>query len=348
MKRLQNMLPALLAAGTLAVGSAFAAPTFVEGVGISGGWYDVNKKTKYINAMGSIPWQYYVGYEGFVMSEVVDTKLCWAAAASNSLQWWQDRKGNVPAGTPNGNARTAEIMPYMAQLQIYQTFTSSWYDYGGTVEQGWNWWFNGGTLANYGGSYKGNNNGGYWKDMGFTVDEANIASTRLFTSHTFPWDEAMTSLETCRAVITDYIDSGYGTTLTLRANNGEGGAHAITLWGYDYDNDNNLILLLTDSDDEAHGLFAKQLTFRTEVTAAGVTQYLLGLDNPTNYTADSSLLAASETLDYNADNSIVYSVHALTAPYAVAGGAEGIPEPATPALLLLAGSAALARRRRQA
>lgn len=52
------------------------------GVNAQSGWYDANKR-----------------FDG------VDDYLCWAAAASNVLSWWQDRNAElaIASGAPLGN-----------------------------------------------------------------------------------------------------------------------------------------------------------------------------------------------------------------------------------------------------
>lgn len=76
----------------LAVGCAHAASytQWVQGVSKTSGWTDYNKSS----ASG----------DG-------DDNLCWAAAASNVINWWQNRY-QTPAAAPKGEA-------------IWSTFKSS-------------------------------------------------------------------------------------------------------------------------------------------------------------------------------------------------------------------------------
>ena len=191
MKRLTTLLVALPPFSFCI--SAHAAPVFIEGVSESGGWYDVNKKTQWSdwpkpNALtpAQRPWQW--------VNLPADNSMCWAAAGANTLQWWQDRYGNVPAGTPNGLADTTTIngLQNISQLQIYQTICTNWTDGGSHVEQAWNWWFNGGSLSDvaFPGSTQLNNenSGGYWKALGRSVtlldngsyDTSNLCKTYAF------------------------------------------------------------------------------------------------------------------------------------------------------------------------
>lgn len=149
-----------------------ATPVFLENVSESSGWYDCNKKTKWKWGSGSItdrPSGYYSP------DNPVDSLLCWAAAASNVLQWWQDTRSDLSPTVPNGKSSTYGNMPEACQLRVYQTLTTSWTDKGGSVEQAYNWWFNGGMLpsAFYGTDSTirdaPSSEGGYWKELNLTV-----------------------------------------------------------------------------------------------------------------------------------------------------------------------------------
>lgn len=135
---LSSALAALFLPGTL-----HAAPVFLENVSESGGWYDCNKKTKWtwgtkphptnpLNPpVSARPTEWlYLPY---------DQNICWAAAASNVLQWWQDTRSNLKSTTPNGKSATYDVMPQVAQLAIYQTISTNWTNSGGSVEQAYNW-----------------------------------------------------------------------------------------------------------------------------------------------------------------------------------------------------------------
>lgn len=241
---------------------ALAAPVFIEGVSETGGWYDVNKKTKWNdwpkpNALSPAqrPWQW--------VNLPADNAMCWAAAGANTLQWWQDRYGNLPAGTPNGTAETTSIngLQNIAQLEIFQTICKHWSDGGSHVEQAWNWWFNGGSLhsTSFPGSTKlsDENSGGYWKDLGRTVtlrENASYDTSKLCETYAFYADPNET--DNFKNTIKSYIDRNYGTALSL---SGLEGGHAVTLWGYEETGD-GLVLYLTDSDDYKYELFKQVVT----------------------------------------------------------------------------------------
>lgn len=257
--------PFLIPVFSLLALPATAAPVFIEGVSESGGWYDVNKKTKWnewpkANPLtpATRPWQW--------VNLPTDYSMCWAAAGANTLQWWQDRYGNVPAGIPDGNADSTNIngLQNISQLQIYQTICTHWTDGGSHVEQAWNWWFNGGMLHET--SFPGStqltgNGGGYWKDLGFTCTQnpnASYDTSKLCETYPFWHEPAQT--DNFKNVIKSFIDRNYGTALSLSGN----GGHAVTLWGYEETPEHGLVLYLTDSDDYYYGLFKQAVIVSDE------------------------------------------------------------------------------------
>ncbi|MBQ9758145.1 MAG: PEP-CTERM sorting domain-containing protein [Opitutales bacterium] len=321
---------------------AFATPVFIEGVSESGGWYDVNKKYRWNDWPTTGYWQNgtYVapGIPPAWSTLPRDSAMCWAAAGSNILQWWQDRVGVPAANTsvPNGLAATASVngLQYVSQLQIYQTICSNWTDGGSHVEQAWNWWFNGGMLSTV--SFPGSttltgttSSGGYWKELDRTCtqyENASYDTSKLCETYAF-WSEPTKEAE-FTGLIKRYIDNDYGTTLSL---SGAGG-HAITLWGYEETAANGLVLYLTDSDDYKHGLFKQAVKMNDE-----------------GYLCLSSVDGEEER--YAAYNSAtgtglyISEIQALTVPF---DAAAPVPEPS--AFGLLAGTlalAALSRRRRK-
>lgn len=313
--------------------TASASPVFVRNVSETGGWYDVNKKVMWndwplekpnwwTDPTPTKPAEYY--------TQPTDSLMCWAAAASNILQWWQDTRTDVPDTVPNGYAATYKAMPQVAQLSIYQALTHSWSNGGGQVEQAWNWWFNGGMLPDIYFSTSSQleataaYTGAYWSDLGLVFDSAEISSP-LFQSYSF-WSEGdMRYEERFSGIIKSYIDNNWGTTLTLRS---ETGAHAITMWGYDIDAAGDLVLYLTDSDDYAIGMYRQAL----KMSEHGEL-YLDGIDSETaRYAYDPENFTGWE----------LTTIHGLTAPL----GSRTIPEPAA-ALLSIGGCCMLAWKRRR-
>lgn len=93
-----RLLPVAFLALSLLPEPSCATPVFLENVSESGGWYDCNKKAKWDwgSKPGSIDPSIQVPVRPPEYSSLpVDSQLCWAAAASNVLQWWQVRDDRI-------------------------------------------------------------------------------------------------------------------------------------------------------------------------------------------------------------------------------------------------------------
>lgn len=333
-------------AGLSLLATAYAAPTFVSGVTESSGWYDCNKRAGWVWEGGKTPPQFY--------SYVVDdSKLCWAHAASNILQWWQDKQPSnlIPNGTPNGLASTATPYTassglvgstktyydtlYVQQLAIFQDMVANWGNVGGSTKQAYNWFFNGGNIP---GSQSGpisSESGAYWSDLGLTMNADGVTSP-LFTSETFSDNFQRPYVYN---TLQSYVDQSYGITLSIFVNmkDTEGnislGRHAITMWGYEMDGE-DMIVYLTDSDDLKHTLFKQKVS-----VADNNYVYLTSLDGE-NAVYDASWEASFDDEVVQFNGAQLYEVQALTAPIL------NVPEPSSSILTLLGGLVLLRRRRR--
>lgn len=149
-----------------------------------------------------------------------DDKMCWAAAASNILEWtgW----GNVVGDTD----------------QIFEYFQDKWSNAGGLSYYGWQWWFTGDNYhqGDTGWAQETENGGGFWSS------EYDFDNFIAFTSN----DEYAMNWAAF------FLENGYGTVLSL-TNDITDAKHAITLWGYGVD-DSNIWIEITDSDDGFYGL----------------------------------------------------------------------------------------------
>lgn len=320
--------------------TVYAVPVFLENVSESGGWYDCNKKTKWTwgtkpdpnNSLNppvsARPLEYY--------NLPMDDQLCWAAAASNVLQWWQDTRSDLAPTTPNGKSATYGVMPQVAQLSIYETFAKNWTNEGGCVEQAYNWWINGGMLNTY--VYPSTSStsepGGYWKELGMTVPSSptgGAADTPLFNSYNFHDGNTKSDIY---QTLQNSINRNWGTTLSIGK---EGSGHAITMWGYDMDADGNLIAYLTDSDDHKLGLFRQKVIVNryTENDYTFCDIYLTSLEGEADvYSNIYEELGLTGTM--------LGEVQSFTAPL----GDLRVPEPAAGVLSLCGLFLSLCRRRR--
>ena len=279
-----RLLPAAFLALSLLPETSCATPEFLENVSESGGWYDCNKKTKWKWGDGSIsdrPSGYYNP------DNPVDNQLCWAAAASNVLQWWQDTRSDLAPTTPNGKSSTYDNMPEACQLRIYQTISKYLSNAGGSVEQAYNWWFNGGMLSTtaYPTGSTTSAPGGYWQELGLTVPPSitgGAVDNPLFTGYGF--HSGNTKNEVYQMLM-ESINNNWGTTLTIGE---DGRGHAITMWGYDMDVDGSLIVYLTDSDDYKLGMFRQKViinNYKDEYEFLHCDIYLTSLEGEETYTA---------------------------------------------------------------
>ena len=149
-----------------------------------------------------------------------DDLMCWAAAASNVLEWagWHE----------SGLTNTDQIFGY---------FQDHWTDAGGRMKFGWDWWFDG--------TYDGP---GTWS-------HPDVAGGGFYPTANFgeffrqSWNPSGSL-----SVIDDYLHDGYGTVLGLY---GGSTGHAITVWGFEFDPDSADYytgIYVTDSDDSEYGL----------------------------------------------------------------------------------------------
>lgn len=153
-------------------------------------------------------------------SNTEDDNMCWAAAASNALEWtgW---------GKVTGLVTTDDMFAY---------FQDHWTDAGGLMEFGWGWWFDG-TNASQGWSGWSQvdvSGGGFYPESSFS----NYYSRQWYDPY------AMSSID-------EFMRAGSSVTLGVY---GPGG-HAITCWGFNYNPDDPTDyygIWVTDSDDSKY------------------------------------------------------------------------------------------------
>lgn len=222
---------------------------FAEGVSIESGWYDVNKKGRGSNG---------------------DINMCWAASASNIIQWWQDRyvaAGNeLPEQAVTGVGETYE-------LALMEVFHQQWNnEAGGHVVEAVPWYFEG---VNYGvtaspGSQAyplPGSTGGYFKDVwpeiyphlyheySYMFDMYKGLYTGCFNNYSL-WgnNSNLTGEDRLRyftQLVVDFIDRGIASLTVSLSPTLHTLHHATTLWGYEIDHETGLLtrIWITDSDD---------------------------------------------------------------------------------------------------
>ncbi|MCI6980807.1 MAG: IdeS/Mac family cysteine endopeptidase [Akkermansia muciniphila] len=266
-----------------------------------------------------------------------DSELCWAAAASNLIQHWQDYyygkhdDGKTPPNGLNGNNYTS---PTGTQyLAVFDAFRDNWEDAGGLAGYGFQWWFLGKDKVAADASdnlEKNADSAGYYQGI-FTGTTPCYVQQELLTAA----ERGNLSQEACFRKTMDAAlgKAGQGVSLGIYIadENGEiGSGHAITCWGYETDADGKLsAIYITDSDDRYYGA----TKVRVEVDADGSlmlnsydlasynfnqkSKYFIGLmeyiDTPASIAQKSADLTSSIT------NGVVSSNTCLTKAYSGTG-----------------------------
>ena len=226
---------------------------FAEGVSQSSGWYDVNKMAAGANG---------------------DTMMCWAAAASNMIQWWQDRYVaagySLPASAvtgPGTKTHSGTGFSRCYELALMDVFHSQWtnLERGSQSDYAISWYFegklNGGNNASN--QAKPTTSGGYFSSVWSSIyrelyhDYEDGALpwmyydlyTTCFNNYSL-WGSK--SGNECLLDFSNYIVEFMGRGIaSLTIQPGSAALHAVTLWGYELDKASGLVtrIWLTDSDD---------------------------------------------------------------------------------------------------
>ncbi len=230
---------------------------FAEGVTLTSGWYDVNKKADGANG---------------------DINMCWAAASANMIQWFQDRYKaagkTLPAGAVDGPGVTSYTNYGPYELELMNVFLTQWDNSrGGHMEQAIPWYFEGklygGEYASAGTQATPKSSGGYWSSVwssvepyiyrGYKHDLFPTEYPNMYTycyNNYYIWGNGSGLTGTDRlAKFTELVVQSFkrgiaSLTISLSSNISSL-HHATTLWGYEIDNSTRLLtrVWLTDSDD---------------------------------------------------------------------------------------------------
>ena len=217
---------------------------FAEGVTLTSGWYDVNKFKE--------------GNNG-------DIQMCWAASASNIIQWWQDRYvahgGTLPSTAINGPSTKTYSTGCKYQLAVMDMFHSEWDNsLGGYVYHAVPWYFEGvnhGANASY--CAKPLTSGGYFSSAWNSYAVYNEYTDYGYTSDCgvyYNWGNGtnLTGTERLKKFsdfVVEFIDRGMVSLTVAESATLASNHHAVTLWGYEIDKASGLLtrVWLTDSDD---------------------------------------------------------------------------------------------------
>ncbi len=216
--------PLTLSSGSGLVSTWTQGITFNANGTVSGGYYDVNKN-----------WN-------------DDNDLCWAAAASNMLAWWQNMYGTA--------AYANSSVPTDVQ-DIFDTFKLYWNDVGGNAHVGCSWW-----LCGY--AYEDENvkagTAGYYSNH-YSQSTIEYATDRI--------NLAGTSASEVGDLIASYLEQGSALSISVHKYEGWGeftSGHALTLWGITQDEETGYLtsIHVTDSDDNRDGMFTIELVYNSE------------------------------------------------------------------------------------
>ena len=229
---------------------------FAEGVSTSSGWYDVNKLKQ--------------GGE--------DINMCWAASASNIIQWWQDRyvaAGNtLPAGAVTGPGTKEYPEGYKYNLALMELYRDLWWNgKGGGTDHGVIWYFEGrnvqkyaedGTIAQPNSSTSGGYYSSVWNEILpkvyheyksdlFPSEFSDLISKEFNNYYIWGNGSGLTGdarLKKFSDLVVEFIDRGV-VSLVISLNSNGGLLHATTLWGYEIDKATGMLtkVWITDSDD---------------------------------------------------------------------------------------------------
>lgn len=227
---------------------------FAEGVSQSSGWYDVNKMAAGANG---------------------DTMMCWAAAASNMIQWWQDRYvaagGTLPYGAVTGAGtqyHSGTGFGRCYELALMDVYHSQWtnLERGSQPDYAISWYFegklNGGNNASN--QAKPTTSGGYFSSIWSSI------YPKLYHEYedgALPWmyQDLYTTCynnyslwgsksgNECWLEFSNYVTTFIGRGIaSLTIQPGSLALHAVTLWGYEIDKTSGLVtrIWITDSDDQ--------------------------------------------------------------------------------------------------
>ena len=230
---------------------------FAKGVTQSSGWSDVNKKG---------------------MGDNGDINMCWAAASSNMIQWWQDRyvdAGNtLPSTAVNGpgTKNYGSFGPY--ELALMEIYHDQWDNSkGGHPEEAIPWYFEG---KLYGGEYASSGsqaypltNGGYFSSVWSSIEPHIYRGYKheLFPSqypnmYTYCYNnyylwgngsgfQGEARLREFTELVVEAFNHGIAAMTVSLSENIASLHHAVTLWGYEIDKSTGLLtrVWISDSDD---------------------------------------------------------------------------------------------------
>ena len=327
---------------------AFANEYWVDGVSVAnGGWVDQDKdRSPEYNKYGP-------GYFNNDR-ETGDGFLCWAASATDILTWWHELNPGAQAMNPEA--------PH-EQGEIWQLFKSNYFNDSGSASAGIEWYMNGlTTIVEPTPRKNPPSQGGYFQDLVVDVQNYDI---RQFDPAYFEYEGELwynfeydgPKVDVYLAIsqkMVELFQDGY--IISLGVSSEYGDKHATTLWGIKTDDAGYLTKMwITDSDDALNGygtglieLDCTQIVNQLmlgQIHAGDMLAY--GITSTGKVYQDGEFEEKEGRLWYDCKeprNDYFYDFTAIKMPL-VAN--QGVPEPATGTLSLLALAGLAARRRRK-
>ena len=337
---------------------AYAAQYWVDGVSKDGGWVDQDKSKNavYNEYKGNVNVGAGNGTSGYFNNNELtgDGFLCWAASATDILTWWH-----------NQNPGAAQLNPTAPKTQgeIWELFKATYTNDSGTAAAGIEWYMDGKTtVVEPTPRVKPLQGGSYYPGMledsqYFSVsqfDEGWVNPVEYDYSKQTPKEEVWLNIAD---TFVNLIQADY--LISLGVSGEHGGHHAITLWGVETDDTTGLLtkMWITDSDDALCGYgtglielgctpIENELIISEDYPPLG-TQRAYGITSTGKVYQDGEFEEKEGRLWYDCAaprNDYFYDFAAFkfsTVAY------QGVPEPATGTLSLLALAGLAARRRRK-
>lgn len=278
-----------------------------------------------------------------------DTMLCWAAAASNILTYMKNQAGlgidySSTHSLSTGNTTVDSLVHGVSQYSIYETFSNSFRDQGGQIENAIAWYSAGIDLYNNIPLKNGATGGFYSSQVGNTKTDflSNVLVTNFQTYGpryvgNYILNDIVSGSTSYTQLFQESIqNSPLGLSIAEQKEGQWVNGHAITCWGFETDASGAVTLLyITDSDDATTTLKTIGVTQNADgrlALSGGSTQWDV-------YDALGQRIATGTTGNY--DSYYLTGISSYQNFFLMA------PEPSTATLSLL-GLAALAIRRKRA
>lgn len=219
---------------------------------------------------------------------ISDGAMCWAAAASNVIQYWQDAymEQHIDSGrtAPNGSKASLSLYPVgTGYSAIYDYLLQEWTLGSGVSYNAISWWMQGRTVDGKSAGFKyypsssnlvhstSDSYGGFYTNIFGSKDTATTHKMPTYPSlenapfYSAQIDESGTQELTPKyenvtsALKRAFETDGQAVVLNVYMEGASSG-HAITCWGYEADAEGNIqSLILSDSDDRMFGTFIVSL-----------------------------------------------------------------------------------------